>query len=428
MRAGKTAALVLALAALAPDAVASPADLFGFGPASQAMGGTGAAVGRGFGTTFGNPALLSRSHQRELSLGYQTARFSLHADGPNAPGRVSEEALSATYIGAVLPVPFGGFLKDRLTLGLGVLTPRSLIVRARLLYPERPQFPVLADRAQSLDFNMGLGLDVGYGIRVGVGARALAELVGTVVVRTDASGNVGTSVDDQLIATYAPIVGVEADLGKGWEAGLAWRGKLAAEFQVLVQVHDLGLLVIPDLNIAGVAQYDPSQLQAEVGKRLGPVTLAVGATYKHWSPFPGWARPTVTCPSSEPDCAALKPVPVGFHDTVVPRLGVDWTLPIGGKSVAHVRGGWFYEPSPAPEQTGASNYWDNDRHVFSVGYGVTLADPLPPLSIDVYYQQHLLVSRTHHKDASVDASNVGAPSVETGGSAQDMGLILGVQF
>lgn len=391
------------------------------------MGGVGAAVGRGFETTFENPALLSYSRKNELSLGIQSARFSLKATGPNAPGDVPEQPLNGTFIGAVLPLPFGGILSHRLVLGLGAFTPSTLIARARLLYPERPQFPVLADRAQSLDFNIGLGADIGHGFRVGAGARALAELVGTVVVRTDASGHVGTAVDDQLVATYAPVLGASW-ARKGWMAGLTWRGKLDAGFNVLVQVHDLGELVVPELHIAGVAQYDPMQLQLEVARRTGPWTFALGATWKHWSAFSGWTRPTVVCPASRPDCAALKVAPVHFRDTVVPRLGAEYSIPLARGAVSHVRAGYFFEMSPAPEQTGQSNYWDNDRHVFTLGYGVQLSDPLPPISFDLFYQEHLLVPRTHHKGAGVDPSNAGYPEVRTSGTVQNFGLIAGVKF
>lgn len=409
------------------QAQASPADLFGFGPRSQAMGGLGAAVGRGFETTYENPALLSLSRQRELSLGMQAARFSLHAEGKNAPGKMPEQPLAGTFIGAVLPLPFGGILTHRLVLGLGVFAPNTLIARARVLYPEEPQFPVISDRAQSLDFSMGLGADLGHGFRVGGGARTLAELVGTVVVRTDASGHVGTAVDDQLVATYAPVVGASYDRGK-WRFGLTWRGELNADFNVLVQVHDLGKLVIPDLHIAGVAQYDPMQAALGAAREMGPWTLAAGITWKHWSAFKGWARPTVECPPSRPDCKALTVTPVGFHDTVIPRVGAQYTLDLSPDAVSHVRAGYFFEMSPAPEQKSASNYWDNDRHVLTLGYGVQLSDPLPPLSFDLFYQAHFLAPRTHHKDASVDPANAGYPSVKTSGTIQDFGLIAGVKF
>ncbi len=418
----------LALALCAGQAQASPAEQFGFGPRQQAMGMTGVAVGRGFGTAYGNPALLSFSRQREVSLGFQEATFHVKADGPNAPGDLHEQALAGSFIGAVLPLPFGGPLKERLTFGLGAFTPRDLIVRARVPYPEAAQYPLLGDRAHSLSFALGAGVDLGSGLRVGVGALAMAALVGSVVVRTEASGRTGTVVDDQLIATWAPLVGASQDLGQGWVAGLAFRGKLQAEFDVAVRVNDLGSLVLPELHIAGLAQYDPMQLGAEVGKKLGPWTLALGVTYQRWSAFPGWERPTVTCPDDQPDCQALVPEPVDFHDTLSPRLGAAVELFRRRAATGELRFGWLWQPSPAPVQKRAANHWDSDRHALTLGFGLELRDPLPPLLLDFFFQEHLLVPRTHHKDADVDAANVGSPQVTTRGSAQVGGLVLGVRF
>ena len=424
----RSLAISAALSCVAQSVTASPAEQFGFGPRSQAMAGVGTAVGRGVDTTYANPALLSAQHHREFTFGWQSTRFALWADGPNAPGDLDEEGLHGTTIGVVLPVPFGGFLEDRVTLGLGVFTPSTLIARARLLYPERAQFPVITDRAQTLNFNAGGGVDLGYGLRVGAGALALAELVGTVVVRTDSTGRVGTAVDDQLIATYAPVAGVSWDFTRDTTAGLVYRGALRGDFDVLVQVNDLGSLTVPDLNITGVAQYDPAQLQLEVGHRMGPWTFAVAATYKRWGAFDGWQRPTVTCPSSQPDCAALRPDPVEFHDTVVPRLAAAYAFELSPDAKAEVRAGYFWEPTPVGEQTSAANYFDNDRHALGLGYGVELAEPLPPIRVDFVYQHQVLAPRTHTKDASVPSDNPGYPKVKTGGHVMSTGVALGVKF
>lgn len=412
----------------AGSALASPAEQIGFGPRSQAMAGTGTAVGRGVDTTYANPALLSREHTSEFTFGWQSTRFVLHADGDNAPGDLSEESLHGTTIGVILPVPFGGFLEERVTLGLGVFTPSTLIARARLLYPERAQFPVLTDRMQTLNFNAGGGVDLGYGIRVGAGALALAELVGTVVVRTDSTGRVGTAVDDQLVATYAPVAGVAWDYDPRTTLGLAYRGALRGDFDVLVQVYDLGSLTVPDLNITGVAQYDPAQVQLEVARELGDFTVALGATYKRWSAFDGWQRPTVKCPSSQPDCAALRPEPVELHDTVVPRVGAAYAFELSPDAKGELRAGYFWEPTPMAEQTGAANYFDNDRHALGVGFGVELEVPLPPIRVDFVYQHQFLAPRTHVKDSGVPADNAGYPRVETGGQVMSTGVSVGVKF
>jgi len=398
------------------------------GPRHQAMAGVGAAIGRGAETTYANPALLAREHTREFTFGWQSTRFVLSAEGENAPGDVGAESLHGTTIGVVLPVPFGGFLEDRVTLGLDVFTPSTLIARARLLYPERAQFPVITDRAQTLNFNAGLGIDLGHGIRVGGGALALAELVGTVVVRTDSTGRVGTAVDDQLIATYAPIFGVEWDFAPEYSAGLVYRGALRGDFDVVVQVHDLGSLTVPDLNISGVAQYDPMQIQAEVGRRFGEVTVALAATYKRWGAFDGWQRPTVKCPAAQPDCAALPRERAEFHDTVVPRVAGVWAFGLSPDAKGELRAGYAYEPTPLGEQTGTANYFDSDRHVIGVGYGIELAEPLPPVRIDFVYQHQLLAPRTHHKDPAVPSDNAGYPKVETSGHVMSTGVALGVKF
>jgi long-subunit fatty acid transport protein len=420
--------VLLAAIGAAPASRGSPADLFGLGTRTQALAGSGAALSDGYEATYGNPALLSRVRMRQITLGWQAVRFDLEAEGDNAPGQVPADSLVGTFIGAVLPVPFGGLLEDRIALGLGAFTPSDLIARARLLYPERAQFPVLADRAQTLSLSLALGLDLGHGLRVGGGALALAELVGTVVVRTDATGRVGTIVDDQLVATYAPVFGAAFEFGDGFTAGATFRGALEGEFDVVVQVYDLGTLVVPELNISGVAQYDPMQLELALARRMGAWTANVGATYKRWSAFDGWRRATVECPSSQPDCKALRVEPVGFHDTIVPRAAGSYELELADDARATLRAGLFYEPSPVPEQRGSSNYWDNDRVALTLGYGVAMSEPLPPLRIDLAYQHHFLIPRTHEKAQDVEPGNVGHPRVETRGTVQVLGVTAEVSF
>ena len=391
------------------------------------MGGTGAAVGEGFEATYLNPALLSRARSRELQIGWQAVSLSLYVDGPNAPGELSTEGLTGTFIGLTLPVPFGGVLERRVALGIGVFSPTARIARARVLYPERAQFPALPDRLQTLSFNAGAGVDLGYGLRVGAGALLLAEMVGTVVVANEATGSVGTQVDSQLVATYAPNIGASFESGD-YIVGLDWRGELEGNFDVQVEVRDLGQLVVPNLDIAGVAQYDPMQAQLELARRSGSLELAVGVTYKRWSDFGGWARPTVTCPEEHPGCAALIPPSVDLSDTWVPRVGGAYGLPLGPRARGTLRAGYFFEPSPLPEQTGRVNYLDNHRHAFTLGYGVQLLEPWPRLRVDTFYQLHWLQAREHVKGTDVEPENEGAPMVQAGGWLHNFGLVAGVRF
>ena len=420
------AALGLALVATSAVAHASPEDVFGFGARTMALGATGAAHAEGYEAVYANPALLSTTRARQLTLGVAGAMFDLRAETPTGGGRLSYEALRGTFIGAALPVPFGGVLKDRIAVGLGFFTPFGLVVRGRILYPERPQF-LLADRTQSVAVQAAVGVHVVRGLRVGAGFAALAALTGDVAVGTDASGRIGTVVEDTLVASYGPILGASYDLGD-WRVGAAFRGELVGRFTVVITARDLGEIVVPPLHISGIAQYDPWQVAAEVARVTGPWRFAVGVTYKHWSAYPGPAEATVRCDFENPQCDALVPPDPDFHDTVVPRLGVERVVAWTQSAEGRLRAGYFLEPTPSPEQTGDGNLFDNTRSALTLGYGLALAAPLPPVELDVFGQLHVLHPRTHEKDGAVAATNAGAPRTETHGLIVAGGFTAGVRF
>jgi long-chain fatty acid transport protein len=107
---------------------------------------------------------------------------------------------------------------------------------------------------------------------------------------------------------------------------------------------------------------------------------------------------------------------IGIERDVAPRPGVTMRL----------RGGAFFEPSPAPEQTRAANLYDNARAALSLGYGLALAAPLPPITMDLFAQLQLLVPRTHEKVAA--SSGGGMSSVRASGLLVAGGAALGVAF
>ena len=412
-------------------AEASPEDVLGFGPRSSAMGATGAASAEGYEAVYGNPALLSLARSRQLAVGITSAAFDLHANG----ARLSYEPLHGSVIGAVLPLPFGGILKDRIGVGIGFFTPFNLVVRGRILYPEVQQFPI-ADRTQSIAVQAGVGVDLSHGVRIGGGFAALAALTGSVLVANDTSGHIGTTVDDTLVASYGPIVGASWDITDEWRIGVVYRGTLEGRFDVVINVMDLNPIVVPPLNISGVAQYDPWQLAFEVAYTHGPWKLAAGVTYKHWSDYPGLTEATVRCPTVDPMtgmpftgmCTAMAPPPPGYHDTAAPHVGVERSFSPAPRVDMHVRGGFFFEPSPAPAQTEASNLYDNHRAAFTLGYGVEVGPERARVALDLFGQAQALVARDHVKASDVPAGSPGWPSVSTSGVIGAFGATVGVKF
>lgn len=430
-----------AAALTAAPAAASPEDLFGYGGRTSAMGATGVAHAGGYESAWHNPALASTIRDKKLTLGYGGAVFGLRAAGEGLPGRVPASPLRGMFIGADVPIPFGGALRDRVGVALAFYTPADLIVRGRVLYPERPQFPLLPDRAQSLTVRGGVGADLGRGIKVGAGFAALAEIVGTVVAATDVTGRVGTRVEDQLVATYAPVLGATYDVpgNAKLRVGLAYRGRLDARFGIVVDGSKLSSLAIPLFNISGVAQYDPAQVAVEVARVAGPSVLAAQLVYKRWSAFPGVLEPTVVCTEGAPGDCGLTPPAIDWGDTVAARVGAEHGFALARGVVLRVRGGGAFESSALPSDVSAgqafdmpskqtvpvpTRYFDAARVALTAGAGVSLAEGLPPVDLDVFGQYHALVPRTIR---SVDAGEVLSEG-EVSGDVKVFGLTAGVRF
>src|SRR6185436_4031762 len=106
-------------------------------------------------------------------------------------------------------------------------------------------------------------------------------------------------------------------------------------------------------------------------------------------------------------CSALVPVAPHYHDTVVARAGVERTFDPLPSVEMRARGGFFFEPTPAPAQTGAGNLYDNARATLSTGYGITFGPPGLRLALDIFQQLQILVPREHDKAK-------GGPKIDTG--------------
>lgn len=351
------------------------------------MANTGVSFADSYEAVYSNPAALSRARQRGLYLGAHAAMYKLDLGGDAFP----IEPARGTSIGVQLPIPFGGILRDRLVLGAAFYTPLNAIVRGTILYPDEPQFTVM-DRAQAVAVQGGFGLNLdGWvdGLRVGAGFSVLASLIGNLSAQLEASGKFGSRVETQLITTYAPIIGVSYEHGP-LAVGATWHQRLVAKFAIEATTQDLPVM-LPKFTIKGLAQYDPSSLVVGASYRLDPSwLLTVEADWRLWSEFEGQQFKT-----SE---SSMQPPDPKFSDTVSPRLGVEYTFATSsGRAV--VRGGYAYEPSPAPKARTEALFLDNDRHIFSAGAEFTLpmadGDDAPSLTTGAYGQLHIAPERTH---------------------------------
>ncbi len=371
---GARLALLVVLALMPRVSWGSAPELFGMGPRPIALAGAGVADGDGWDQTYTNPAGLVDARRRSLSIGYLGARYRLSLDGTSRDVAASNGVL----LGAVLPVPFGGVLRDRVALGLAFYFPTDFVTRARAPYPETPRLPLYDDRTQVVSVVVSGGFHLHERVDVGVGVLALAALVGRIVISSDPAGNATTTSTQELVTRMSPIVGVRVRATRWLRMGLAYRGESKAEFGVDI-VPSLGPrlpLQIPVLGVHGVAQFDPHQIHAEAAFHVRRATFFVGLGWKHWSAYP---LPAENATAGAPP----QPAP-GFHDTAVARVAVEAQLPLRHGITLTGRAGYSFESSPAGADAGV--YIDGHRNVLGLGGGVAFQRGRLGLHLDVHGQ------------------------------------------
>lgn len=411
MRAFAISSLALVGLSIAPHVNAAPQDLFGFGARASSMGMTAAASAEGYEAIYGNPGLLAETRKKSLTLGLGIARHALRADTDGRELTLPTDEMKTIYIGAALPIPFGGVLRDRITFGVAFLNPAKFLVRGKILYPERYQYPILAPRVQSIAVTMGVGVRVHERVFVGAGFEALAGVIGQILISLDATGRIGSRTDDQVIAAYAPIGSIAVDVTDHVRVGFTYRGELIGRFALTIRAQDLGI-PLPDFNVAGIAQYIPAQGALEARWSSGATKVAGGVLFRRWSKYPGPNEPTVL---ANTDYGTGSP-PIDAHDTISPRVGIEHRLKIAATSAFLLRGGYALEPTPLPTQNSKENFLDSTRHVVTGGLGIASG----AFQLDAFAQLHLLQNRVHEKP---DGKNV-----TSGGTISVVGITAGVQF
>ncbi len=383
-RVSRLLTIAICLAVLPTTGWASSPDLFGFG--ARAIGSAGAVVShpKGFEAVYHNPAGLSFETHPGVTLGYTFGRSILHHDDSDLD---STDATS-TLIGFALPLPFGGGLKKRIALGGGFTIPTNTVLNADLPRPGDPNFAVLANRAQTVTLQAALSVRLSDAFAFGAGFMALSSLEGRIEVGPNAEGRIGSSARDQLVASYAPVIGFLAHLSTNVSLGAVYRGASAATFELPLSAN-LGegfSIPIPELAIRGVAQYDPAQIEAEVSWRLGDARVALGVNWNRWSQFP---QPIVYA-AAPADHPAL-PSP-NFSDAMEYGIGYEQAV----NSALTVRAGYRYLQTPVPTAQSVHAHLGSDRHLLAIGAQLSWSR----VHLGVAAQAHLLESaqlkRTDH--------------------------------
>ena len=218
----------------------------------------------------------------------------------------------------------------------------------------------------------------------------------------------------------------------GLRIGFTYRQDLKLDYNLPItfDFEEVGFIVI---GLSGISLNTPHEFNLGLSYDFQhfPLRVALDLTYALWSEAPS---PAVHI-SAFLDDSGLNPdleepnyllqfdtsdVALAAQDILITHIGLEYTL----SQYFMVRMGYFFRPTPIPDQVGYSNFIDNDAHVISLGGTLTVEDPLEahenPVSFDVFFQLTYLVGRTMDKDS--DRDYVGVGSYQAGGVILNMGL------
>jgi len=412
---------VLVLLAATP-AAANPVDAFGLGARGAAMAGAQTAAADDTSATYYNPALLARATDIRIDVGYQLAAPHLTVDDRD----LGVDGSHGLALGLLVPGQIAG---RRVAVGAGLFLPDQHVTRTRSLPSQRPRFALYDNRPQRLFLSVDVAIELAPGLSIGAGVAYMSSTHGDVKLR----GLIGFPQPDQSSLELAIDVDLKTvrypHAGIAWRAtpwldlALSYRGGFALTIEQGVRIDgDVGLPgsepVVEDgfLDLFSASQdlFQPAQLTAGLAAQITAGTaVAFDLGWHRWSVFEnpasqilldldiGQFNDLVDLPPSLP-----LPAP-HYHDIVVPRLGVEHVAWIDARGrVLRARGGYLYEPSPAPPQWGETNFIDNDKHGLSLGAGLELPHlgaVIPrPLSLDAFVSLTLFEARDHAKISPVD--------------------------
>jgi long-chain fatty acid transport protein len=439
MRTACIAVVTFALALVgASIARAQPMDTYGMGSRSIAMGGAVTADVEDFSANYYNPAGLVRGTSLRIGGGWYGAIHDLRVDGASS----NVDPLHGAVMGLVVPGHIGDF---RFSFGLAVHLPDDAVSRTRSLPHAQPRWELYDNRGHRTYLAAHLAIRPVDWLLIGGGISFLSLSSNALTIRGDldimnaSSSHLESSLLANLTSIRYPQVGVQVIPIPELSFGLVYRGQFSLDNTLTAEVgcarsmpgcsHDVSLLFgsMPpfrgyfDLFTQSVNAFVPQQLSLGGSWSITPqFRVNAEVTWVNWSSYvspigtsditlqidlPPSLANMIRIPSN---IAGTRPIAANFSDRFVPRVGAEGLAFQDSHVAIRVRGGFFYEQTPIPDQTGMTTLIDTDRWVWSVGLGLALIDLRPlldgSLSFDLHLQYAYLPDRTTRKASFVDTT------------------------
>ncbi len=416
-------------------------ETLGIGARAQGMGSAYTAVADDLFAIYYNPAGLAQLERHAITIGYLYSNPTLHASSSDTPafqaGKLIPYYLECPYIalGFNLDKTFKGRTPLHVRIGVLQTGPDNFKSVYRAWDPpgSTARWLFFGDYWDRVHLQGGISfqLEKVPWVAVGVGFRFIisgknylverAGVPGLHLILEDLSGNVRPdgNIDMDVDTRLTPTAGLMLFPTDRLRLGYSFRNSLSLPLDPITAYAfaslgetDLGLNIT--LNLQFEAYYMPQEHNFGVSYRfLDNLLVSADLSWYRWSEYTTLSRGS--------------PVPP-FKDTLIPRFGIEYS-PI--RSLA-LRFGYNFQPSPIPEQTGASNYIDNDKHVFSLGAGYTFRDPTKtirfPIRFNFMVQYLKMFTRETQKGLDVNGVPYWPESYESSGDALSLGGDLTLSF
>lgn len=416
------ALLLCASLTLTSPARASVFDVFGMTARGSAMGGALGATVADHAAIYYNPAGLTR--RKKVHFGLTAQVFAPLLDIKQALDTTRDAVLPQTNLAVTLGVvfPLAGKLDDRIALGVAIYLPVLNVTRFEAIDPATPQFYLYQSLPDALVIAAGLGVQITDWLSIGVGAQVLAAFEGKLELDLNLANRrvEHREITGEIFGDIGPVVGLQLGPFEGFSFGFTYRNdfSLAFELPIDLRIDGVGLLAI---DARGTGLYTPDQFNFGFAYAIPtfPLLIAADVTWVRWSlaPKPAIEIDTVLDDTGL-DSDAAEPGEVLNLETLNPDLGAqDILIPRVGLEYRHselwaLQAGYFYRPSPIPDQTGYTNYADAAAHTVSLGGSLSWEDPLEvhknPMSVDLFVQATILEDRPAIKDFAQDIERVGS--------------------
>jgi len=390
----------LSMALPPPTSHAGPCQAFGFGGRAIAMGGAVAASSADYAAMFYNPAGVAFAEGPTLGAGFVYGSPDLRINGEEQ----DVDPIRAFQVGGSLPLGSSKYL-GRITLGLAVHIPTSTAMTLGAEDPAKPHFVLYSIDPQRTAVYLGGSIRILPSLSIGGGVSILAE----------AELNLNLSLLSSSFIThhsptkynFDPIFGIKFKPTKSLALAAVYRESKTATLKPELKIFVGDEQILPTVTIFNQFNYEPREaVVAAMYSFRERLVVEVDVTWMDYSNYqvstpkyefeeevPDWVK-TLLSMNNFPDPE--------FKDIFVPRLGTEFMV----NKYFTVRGGYYYQASPVPDQRGITNYVDADKHVISIGGGVKAFLPPKilerPIHIDFVFQAQILQERTVIKDDPED--------------------------